>query len=273
VLGERVHHVAEEDRSVGARERVGELEVLFELPVCVLVVVGVVAPAERVDVAGHLREEVVISRQAVEVVAGLLERVVLVGELNSAIRMLDEEVLELHAELELVALLARLAELPTENRPRVVRPLLSFDVDVAREARESRLPWNRRVAAQVWHRCDVRVARELADLAGCEAGEAGSFLHERVEVLCRDELRARPRVHVDELREVKLDSSFLGAPADVFDARSCCRLCARGHRASSHGRRSGRRYRDGNAAPIVGSYNGSSAVMSSLTDPRAPPAA
>ena len=50
LLGERVHHVAEEDRAVAARERVRVGEVLLELAVRVLVVVRVVAPAELVDV-------------------------------------------------------------------------------------------------------------------------------------------------------------------------------------------------------------------------------
>ena len=49
------------------------------------------------------------------------------------------------------------------------------------------------------------IARDLADLAGGEAGEPGALRDEVVEVRGRHELRARPAVQVDELREEELD--------------------------------------------------------------------
>ena len=47
LLGERLDHVAKEDRAIARGQRVGELEVLLELAVGVLVVGRVVVPAER----------------------------------------------------------------------------------------------------------------------------------------------------------------------------------------------------------------------------------
>ena len=55
LLGERVDHVAEEDRAVARDERLVVVEVLLELAVRVLVVVRVVAPAELVAVARDRR--------------------------------------------------------------------------------------------------------------------------------------------------------------------------------------------------------------------------
>ena len=218
LLGQLVDHVAEEDRPVAARERVGVLEVLLELAVGVLVVVRVVAPAELVDVAGDRRQEVVVAAEPVEVVAGFLEGVEGIGELDRAVVVqLDEEVLELEPHAEVEALRAGLLDLAPENSARVVGPLFSVDVDVAGEACHRRLPGDRREAREVRDRRDVGVARELSDLAGGEAGEARSVGHEVVEICCRHELGARPRVHVHELREVEVDSALLRLLADVVD--------------------------------------------------------
>src|SRR3712207_3628603 len=120
-------HVAEEDRAVAAHERVRVREVLLELAVRIFVVVRVVAPAELVDVARHGGEELVVTREAVQVVAGLLERVELVREPDRAVvEELDEEVLELEADHELEPLLAGALELAAKDRARVVRPLLAL---------------------------------------------------------------------------------------------------------------------------------------------------
>ncbi len=223
LLRERVHHVAEEDRAVAARERVREREVLLELAVRVLVVVRVVAPAEVVAVLRDRGQEVVAPREPGHVVAGLLERVVRVGDLDRPVVPLrDEEVLELEPHLELEALLCGAGERSAEDRPRAVRPLLALDRDVAREAREVRLPRDRRVAREVGDRRDVRVAGDLSDLAGGEAGEPRALLEQAVERLPRadrDELRARPGVHVDELREDELDPALLHVLPDGVRAR------------------------------------------------------
>ena len=213
LLGQGVHHVAEEDRAIARDERVVVGEVLLELAVRVLVVVRVVAPAELVAEARDRRQEVVAPGEAGHVVARLLERVVRVGDLDRAVVALPhEEVLELEPHPELEALLLRLRQHTPEDRPRAVRPLLALDGDVTGEAGEVRLPGDRRVAREIRDRRDVRVARHLADLARREAGEARALLEEPVERLARadrDEFRARPRVHVDELREHELDSASL----------------------------------------------------------------
>ena len=49
------------------------------------------------------------------------------------------------------------------------------------------------------------LSRRLADVAGGEAREAGAVGEQRLELLGRDQLRARLRVHVHELREQELD--------------------------------------------------------------------
>ena len=214
-----MHHVAEEDRAVAACKRVGVREVLLELAVRVLVVVRVVPPAELVHVVRHAAEKAVVAREPAQVVAGLFEVVERIGDAEGAVLVLaDEEVLELEAHHEVVARRLRLLELVAQDRPWVVGPLLALDIDVAGEAAERRLPGDRCEAAEVRDGGDVRVAGELADLAGGEPREAGAVLDELVEVRGRDELRARPRVHVDELREVELDAPLFGDAADLVDA-------------------------------------------------------
>ncbi len=103
-------------------------------------------------------------------------------------------------------------ELASQDRPRAERPLLALDRDVAGEASEVLLPRDGCVARQIGDRGDVGVARSLPDLTGGEAREAGPVLEHSVERLARvdrHELRARPRVHVDELREHELDPARL----------------------------------------------------------------
>ena len=217
-LRERVHHVAEEDRAVAADERVVVGEVLLELPVRVLVVVRVVPPPELVHVAGDRRQEVVVPREAAEVVAGLLEVVERVGELQPAVvAAAEEEVLELEADLELEAGLARPGELVPENRARVVRPRLALDRDVAGEPGDGRLPGDRREAVEVGDRGDVGVARHLADVARREAGEPGAVVDQVVEVGSRDQLRARACVEVDELGEEELDPAVGDVLPDLLE--------------------------------------------------------
>ena len=167
LLGERLDHVAEEDGAVAGGERVGELEVLLELAVRVLVVVRVVVPAELRHVARDLRHEVEVARERAHVVTGLVERVERVGELDRAVvGHAHEEVLELRAEHELVSERARPLELAAQDRARAVGPLLALDVHVACEARDVRLPRQRGERADVGHRGHVGVVRLLADGAG-----------------------------------------------------------------------------------------------------------
>jgi Multicopper oxidase len=108
-------------------------------------------------------------RRALEVVAGLLEIVERVGEFQLAVaRAADEEVLELHTDHELVPL----ARAFSSCRRRIVRGRMA----------EGRLPGDRREALQLGQDRDVRIARQLADLARREAGKAGALADEVVEV-------------------------------------------------------------------------------------------
>jgi hypothetical protein len=181
-------------------------KVLLELPVGVLVVGRVVVPAEARDRLRDLRDEVEVAGQRAHVVAGELERVERVGDLELAVAVApQQEVLELGADLRLVPECRRALQLVPEDRARAVRPLLPLDRHIAGKARHVRLPRQHRQRARIRDRDHVRVVRPLADVAGRKAREPGPFAQQVVEVVGRHELGARFRVHVDELREQELD--------------------------------------------------------------------
>ncbi len=142
-----------------------------------------------------------------------------------------EEVLELGAELHLIAASASARQHAAQDRARTVRPRLAFDEHVARQACDVRAPRKRREARRVGHRFEVGIARALADVAGGEAGEAGALLEQVVEMVRRHELRVRLAVHVDELGEEEADVAVVHVGADLIDRprhrpavgrRSCC---------------------------------------------------
>ena len=206
LLGHRLDHVAVEDRAVAARERVGEVPVLLELPVRVLVVGRVHLPAQRVHVADDVGDEVERPGERADVVTRLLEGVERVRDLDPAVLGLaDEEVLELAADLELEAGVGGALDLAPQDRPRAVGPRLALDGRVAGEPGDLRLPRQPGEAGDVGHRDQVRVVGRLADVAGGVAGESGAVGEQAVELLRRHQLGARLRVHVDELREQELD--------------------------------------------------------------------
>ena len=216
LLRHRLHHVAVEDRAIAARQRVGRAEVLLELPVGVLVVGGVQPPAERVDVLDHLGDEVEAPGQRADVVTGELEGVELVGDLDAAVLGLpQEEVLELVADLELVAHLLAALHLVAQDRARAVGPLLALDRDVRGEPADVRPPGQLRERADVGHGDHVGIVGLLADVAGGEAGEAGAVCEQRLQLLGGDQLGARSRVHVDEVREQELDPVVLDCLANI----------------------------------------------------------
>jgi len=114
---------------------------LLELGVRVLVIVGVVAPSELVDIARDRGEEVIVASQSFEVVAGLLQSVQGISYHDRSVTLLaHEEVLELQADLENISLRCGTLQLAAKDRARVVGPLLSLDEDVAGEAPEVLLP-------------------------------------------------------------------------------------------------------------------------------------
>ena len=217
LLRQRLDHVAVEHSPVARGERVVELEVLLELAVRVLVVGGVVVPPE----AGHglrdRRDEVEIAGQRAHVVTRKVERVELVGDFDRAVLTpADEEVLELGAHLQLEPELLSARQLVAQDRARTERPRLALDRHVAGEARHVRLPRQDRQRGRVGDRDHVRIVRALADVAGGEPGEAGALGEQVVDVVRRDELRARLAVHVDELSEQKLDLPLADDSPDVI---------------------------------------------------------
>ena len=236
LLGERLDHVAEEHGAVACRERVGEREVLLELPVGILVVGGVVVPAEPGDRFGDLGHEVEVARQRAHVVTRLFERVERVGELELPVRCAtQQEVLELGADLQLIAEPLRALERRAQDRPGAVRPRLALDRHVAGEAAHVLAPGQDREAARVGHRDDVGIVRALADVARGEPREAGAVVEQVVEVVRRHELCARLAVHVDELREQELDARVLDDPPHVVGV-----LWRRGHLLKVYPARRGR---------------------------------
>ncbi len=216
LLGERLDHVAEEDGAVARAQRVGEREVLLELPVGVLVVGRVVVPAEPRDRLGDLHHEVQAPRQGAHVVAGLTQRVELVGELERPVGAASQqEVLELRADLQLVAELRRACDGGPQDRARAVRPGLALDGDVACESRDVRPPGEDRQARRIGDRDYVGIVRSLTDVPRREAREARAVVEQVVEVVRRHELRIGLAVHVDELGEQELDATVLDDPPHV----------------------------------------------------------
>ena len=107
-----------------------------------------------------------------------------------------------------------------QDRPRAVGPRLALDRGVAGEPADLRLPRQPGEAADVGHRDQVGVVGRLADVAGGEAGEPGPVAEQAVELLRRDQLRARLRVHVDELGEEELDPVVGDRSPDVLGGRA-----------------------------------------------------
>ena len=216
LLGQGFDHVTKENRPITRGQRVGVLEVLLELPVGVFVVGGVVVPPQAGDRVRHLGDEVEVAGQGPHVVTGLIESVERVGELELAVgTAAQQEVLELGADLQLVALGADPLDRVAQDRPRAVGPGLALDGDVAGKARHGRAPGQDRQRRRVGHGDDVGVIGALADVAGGKAGKPRALAEEVIEVVGGDELGVRLAVHVDELREQELDLLVLDDPAYV----------------------------------------------------------
>ena len=141
LLCHRLNHVAKEDGSIAKRERIAEAEVLFELAVGVFVVGGIVIPAQRVDVARHVGDKVEAAGERSHVVTGLSERVLLIRDLDRAVRKLPhEEILKLDADLELEASRSCAVELTAQDCPWAVQPRLAVDVEITGETCHVRSP-------------------------------------------------------------------------------------------------------------------------------------
>ena len=177
LLGERVHHVAEEDRAVAADERVVVREVLLELAVRVLVVVRVVAPARarcstwRPSSGSRTAASGPPCRSRASRACPERRR----SRIDPSSCGCDEEVLELEPHLELVARVPRARE---STLRRIVRGQYGHGSPstVTSQAKRARFGCHGTGVklVEVGDRRDVRVARDLSDLAGGEAGEAGT---------------------------------------------------------------------------------------------------
>ena len=121
-------------------------------------------------------DEVEVARQRSHVVAGQLERVVLVGDLDAPVLgSTNEEVLELGPHLQLVAERLCPGEGVPQDRARAVRPRLALDRDIAGEPRHVLLPGQDRERRRVRHGDHVGVVRALSDVAGREPSEPGAL--------------------------------------------------------------------------------------------------
>ena len=210
--GQRVHHEAQHDEAVGRGEGVGVLEVLLELPVGVLVVVGVVAPSHGIHVPRHRREVVEHRSEATGVVAGQFRRVPLVGRPQRAVLVaVEQRVLGLGSGLQYQVLPGRRGGGALQDDPGGVRPELTLHGGVALHGSHVGLPRQLRVRVRIGNGEDVRIGRRLADGAGSEAGEPGTHLQQVVNGADRHQLGARLAVHlhehgVDELHAVVVDA-------------------------------------------------------------------
>ncbi len=216
-----VDHVPVEDDPIRRGERVGVGEVLLELAVRVLVIVGVVRPPEPVHVLRHRRQVVEHPGQALGVIARRLRPVERVRELDPAAGgPPDEEVLRLAADVVHQSALACLLQHSLEDQPRGVWPRLALDVDVALQHSEPRLPGCGHVGSRIRHRDHVGIRRALAHRASREPGEAHAPADQDIERLDGNHLGAGLSVHVDEHGEEELDAvRRCPCPEIILDVR------------------------------------------------------
>ncbi len=215
--GQRVHHQAQHDEPVGGGECIAVPEVLLELAVGVLVVVGVVPPAHGVHVARHGREVVEHGREPTGVVAGQHGGVPLVGRAERAVVVaVQHRVLGLDTRLEHQVLFGRPGDRPLEDHPGRIGPLLALDRGVALHRGDVGLPRQHRVRERVGQRQDVRVGGRLAHGPGGEPGEPGPDLEQVVYRGHRHELGARLAVHLHEHGVDELDAVVGDAGLELF---------------------------------------------------------
>ena len=103
--GPRLDHLVEEDRAVAGGQRVGELPVLFELAIGVLVIGGVGVPSEVLVTAGDCRHDVEIARERAQVVTGLARLSSGSASRRAVDRASQQDVLGFDTDIHFVALL------------------------------------------------------------------------------------------------------------------------------------------------------------------------
>ena len=209
--------VAQRDNAVGGGQRVGVLEVLLELTVAVLVVVGVVGPAESVHRGGDRGEVVVHPGDAAGVVTRLVGGVGGVGGRQAAVGVaVQQEVLDLGADPRLEPGVGGTLDQRLEDDPRCVRPRLAVDVRVAVHDRQPVLDErDRGERRRIGDRHQVGVFGLLADRADGVPGEADALGGQQLDGLDRDQLGARLPAQVDEQREDELRPGLVGHCGEV----------------------------------------------------------
>jgi len=139
-LGQHREQIPRGDDAVGGGECVGVGEVLLELPVAVLVVVGVVAPTEGVHRLGDLGQVVVHPGHVARFVTRLSAEIGSVGGDELAVLGPgDEEVFDLGADVHRHTGFGCLVKCFLEDQSRGVWPRLSVDVRIAVHQRQTGL--------------------------------------------------------------------------------------------------------------------------------------
>ena len=170
-----------------------------------------------------VRHEVEVARQPAHVVAGLVERVERVGQLDRAVLALaHEEVLELGADHELEA--HRRARGRAGGAGSCAGSRATPRPPRARRTRGAPRP--ARHGSGVSERTSGIAARSGSCgpwpiSPAAKPGEAGAVLHQAVQVGGRHELRVRLAVHVHELREQELDVVVADVLAHVVARLGC----------------------------------------------------
>ena len=198
--------VAQGDDAVGGGQGVRVGEVLLELSVAVLVVVGVVAPTELIHRRRHGGEMVVHTGEPADVVAGPVGIVGRVGGDERAVGVsLEQEVLDLRADPRFEPGVGGLRDQRLEDVPRGERPRLALDVGIAVDDRQALLDeGNRQERRDVGDGDEVGVLGLLPDRADRVAGETDSVVGQFVDGFDRYEFRARLATQVDEHGEDEL---------------------------------------------------------------------
>ena len=200
LLGQDVQDVAERDHPVRRGEGVRVVEVLFELAGGILMVVGVVAPAQRIHGLADGGQVLVHAGDAAGVVAGAGRIVAGVGGAQRPVVVpVHQEVLHLGAHLGLHALLLQPRQGALEDDPRRVGPRLTVDVRIAVDDGQPLLDeGDRGEGGEVRDGDEVSILGLLADQACGVAGEAHGAGLEFIGGFDRHQLGAGLAGHVHE---------------------------------------------------------------------------
>ncbi|MNZ79467.1 hypothetical protein D3C78_980710 [compost metagenome] len=171
--------------------------------------------AHRLQRLGQPFQELAGARQALVVVAGLVQVVRGVHQLQLAGAVaLEQAELRLQAGVEGPALVAQALHLLLQHVAAVVGPGLVLDVADAHHPAVARLPGHRGQGRQVALGHEVRAVGLHAHAADGEAGKAGAGLGDRLQAADRHRLGLGGAMDVDKLRQHILDAvlvdDFLG---------------------------------------------------------------